>query len=90
MKRSLCLLVALCLGIAVSLHAEDQSWNLTDGRTVTVIKVLSQNATHVTVRCADGTLLTACYSDASPLHHSYHLLTLRWSMDELRSLKRSE
>lgn len=56
MKRSLCLLVALCLGIAASLHAEDQSWNLTDGRTVTVIKVLSQNATHVTVRCADGIL----------------------------------
>jgi hypothetical protein len=43
-----------------------------------------------TVRCAHGTLLTACYSDASPLHQGYHLLTLRWDMDELRSLKRSE
>lgn len=54
MKRRL--FVALCLGIAAILHAEDQSWKLTDGRTVTVIKVLSQNATHVTVRCADGIL----------------------------------
>lgn len=54
MKRRL--LVALFLGIAATLQADDQSWKLTDGRTVTVIKVLSQNATHVTVRCADGIL----------------------------------
>ncbi len=33
-----------------------------------------------TVRCSDGTLLTACYSDSSPLHDGYHLLTLRWSL----------
>ena len=50
------LLVALFLGIAATLHADDQSWKLTDGRTVAVIKVLSQNPTHVTVRCADGIL----------------------------------
>ena len=54
MKRPL--LVALFLGLAAALQAADQSWKLTDGRTVTVIKVLSQNATHVTVRCADGIL----------------------------------
>jgi hypothetical protein len=54
MKRRL--LVALLLGIAATLRADDQSWKLTDGRTVMVIKVLSQNATHVTVRCADGIL----------------------------------
>jgi len=54
MKRPL--LVALLLGLAAALQAADQSWKLTDGRTVTVIKVLSQNATHVTARCADGIL----------------------------------
>ncbi|HLP09985.1 MAG TPA: sialidase family protein [Opitutaceae bacterium] len=33
-----------------------------------------------TVRCADGALLTACYSDHSLLYDGYHLLTLRWSL----------
>ena len=32
--------------------------------------------------CADGSLLTACYSDRSPLYEGYHLLTLRWRLDE--------
>jgi hypothetical protein len=54
MKR--CVIVALFLGLAAALQAVDQTWALTDGRTVTVIKVLSQNATHVTVRSADGIL----------------------------------
>ena len=54
MKRRL--IVALFLGLAAALQAADLTWALTDGRTVTVIKVLSQNATHVTVRCADGIL----------------------------------
>lgn len=45
---------AFFLAFAVFAQAEDQKWTLTDGRTVTVIKVLSQNATHVTVRCPDG------------------------------------
>ncbi|MFT3828909.1 MAG: sialidase family protein [Opitutaceae bacterium] len=31
-----------------------------------------------TVQCADGALLTACYSDHSPLYEGYHLLTVRW------------
>lgn len=35
-----------------------------------------------TVVCADGALLTAAYSDHSSLHQGYHLLTLRWSLDE--------
>ncbi|MBK8475495.1 MAG: exo-alpha-sialidase [Opitutaceae bacterium] len=35
-----------------------------------------------TVVCADGGLLTAAYSDCSPLHQGYHLLTVRWSLDE--------
>ncbi len=34
-----------------------------------------------TIVCADGSLLTACYSDASELHQGYHLLTLRWSLE---------
>lgn len=47
---------ALLLALTVAAPAEDQQWALTDGRTVTVIKVLSQNATHVTVRCPEGIL----------------------------------
>jgi hypothetical protein len=35
-----------------------------------------------TVTCADGLLLTAAYADRSPLHEGYHLLTLKWSLDE--------
>jgi hypothetical protein len=35
-----------------------------------------------TVPCADGTLLTACYADVSPLAAGYHLLTLRWRLAE--------
>lgn len=35
-----------------------------------------------TVVCADGSLLTACYSDLSPLHRGYHLLTLSWRLEE--------
>ncbi len=54
MKRFL--VVAALLGLAVVARAEPQSWALTDGRTVTVVKVLSQNPTHVTVRCPDGIL----------------------------------
>ena len=38
-----------------------------------------------TVQCADATLLTACYSNLSPLHRGYHLLTLRWSPDDFFS-----
>jgi hypothetical protein len=33
-----------------------------------------------TALCVDGSLLTACYSEHSPLHSGYHLLTLRWSL----------
>lgn len=29
-----------------------------------------------------GELLTACYSDLSPLHSGYHLLTIRWRFEE--------
>jgi hypothetical protein len=35
-----------------------------------------------TVSCADGSLLTACYTDASPLFSGYHLLALRWRFEE--------
>ncbi len=42
------------LSAVVVMRAENQQWSLADGRTVTVIKVLSQNATHVTVRSAEG------------------------------------
>ncbi|MFT3828359.1 MAG: hypothetical protein QM691_01505 [Opitutaceae bacterium] len=42
------------LGLAVLVRAEDQKWTLVDGTTVTVVKVLSQNATHVTIRSAEG------------------------------------
>ena len=38
-----------------------------------------------TVQCTDGALLTAAYADLSPLHRGYHLLTLRWSLDEFFS-----
>lgn len=34
-----------------------------------------------TAMCANGTLLTACYSDVSELHQGYHLLTIRWDLD---------
>ncbi|HLP07180.1 MAG TPA: hypothetical protein VK178_03380 [Opitutaceae bacterium] len=40
--------------LAVPARAEDQQWTLSDGTTVTVVKVLSQNATHVTIRSAEG------------------------------------
>lgn len=54
MKR---LLLLALLGVsALSAQGEDRQWVLTDGRTVTVLKVLSQNATHVTVRCPEGLL----------------------------------
>ena len=35
-----------------------------------------------TQMCTDGALLTACYSDLSALRRGYHLLTLRWTLDE--------
>lgn len=35
-----------------------------------------------TVICADGRLLTAAYTNLSPLHQGYHLLTLHWTLDE--------
>ncbi len=35
-----------------------------------------------TVVCRDGSILTACYSDLSPVHTGYHLLTLRWRMED--------
>ena len=54
MKRFL--VVVVLLGLAMVARADPQSWALTDGRTVTVVKVLSQNPTHVTVRCPDGIL----------------------------------
>ncbi len=54
MKRFL--VVVALLGLAMVGRAETQQWALTDGRTVTVVKVLSQNPTHVTVRCPDGIL----------------------------------
>ncbi len=54
MKR---LWVSLLLVVSpVVLRADAEVWALTDGRSVTVLKVLSQNATHVTVRTADGIL----------------------------------
>ncbi len=36
-----------------------------------------------TVALAEGELLTACYSDRSPLHDGYHLLTIRWRFAEM-------
>lgn len=36
-----------------------------------------------TVVISGGELLTACYSDLSPLHRGYHLMTLRWNLDEV-------
>lgn len=54
MKRFWIIAIMLCLGLVV--RAEDQLWTLSDGSKVTVMKVLSQNATHVTVRCPDGIL----------------------------------
>lgn len=54
MKRLWIIALALCLALAG--RAEDQLWTLADGSKVTVIKVLSQSATHVTVRCPDGIL----------------------------------
>lgn len=35
-----------------------------------------------TVTCRDGALLTACYSDKSPVHEGYHLLTVRWRLED--------
>lgn len=35
-----------------------------------------------TVACRDGSLLTACYSDLSTVHTGYHLLTVRWRLEE--------
>ena len=46
----------LLLSLLVTGRAEDQVWALTDGRVVTVNKVLSQTPTHVTVRCTVGLL----------------------------------
>ena len=54
MKRIL--VAALFVAAAAAFGAEPQTWQLGDGRAVTVVKVLSQNATHVTVRTADGIL----------------------------------
>ena len=34
-----------------------------------------------TAVCADGSLLTAAYSDRSTVHEGYHLLTVRWKLD---------
>jgi hypothetical protein len=36
-----------------------------------------------TVALRDGELLTACYTDRSALHKGYHLLTIRWRLDEM-------
>lgn len=52
MTRFLAFMVLLAF--AVPVRAEDQQWTLADGTTVTVVKVLSQNATHVTIRSAEG------------------------------------
>lgn len=38
-----------------------------------------------TIRRDGGDLLTACYSNSSPLESGYHLLIIRWSLDELLS-----
>jgi hypothetical protein len=35
-----------------------------------------------TVVCRDGSILTACYSDVSPVFTGYHLLMLRWRIDD--------
>jgi hypothetical protein len=35
-----------------------------------------------TVVCENGTLLTVCYSDLSPLYAGYHMMTLRWKLEE--------
>jgi hypothetical protein len=35
-----------------------------------------------TIVCTNGDLLTACYTDLSPLYDGYHLLLLRWRIDE--------
>ncbi len=48
--------LVLLLALSISARAEDQVWSLTDGRVVTVGKVLSQTPTHVTVRCTEGLL----------------------------------
>ncbi|MBK8475905.1 MAG: hypothetical protein IPL39_06210 [Opitutaceae bacterium] len=48
--------LVLLLTLSASARAEDQVWSLTDGRVVTVGKVLSQSPTHVTVRCTEGLL----------------------------------
>lgn len=34
------------------------------------------------VLCADGSVLTAAYSDRSTVHEGYHLLTVRWKLDD--------
>jgi hypothetical protein len=52
MKRYIAF-IALC-ALALLVRAEDQKWSLSDGTTVTVVKVLSQNATHVTIRSPEG------------------------------------
>jgi hypothetical protein len=36
-----------------------------------------------TIALRDGELLTACYTDCSPLHRGYHLLTIRWRFEEM-------
>ncbi|MBE2215077.1 MAG: exo-alpha-sialidase [Opitutaceae bacterium] len=35
-----------------------------------------------TMMCRDGALLTASYSDKSSVHDGYHLLTVRWRLEE--------
>ena len=52
MTRAAVLVLALMAVVLV--RAEPQTWVLTDGRTVAVVKVLSQTPTHVTVRTEDG------------------------------------
>lgn len=54
MKRALVSLLLVLSSVVV--RAEAEVWALTDGRTVTVVKVLSQNATHLTVRTGEGIL----------------------------------
>jgi hypothetical protein len=36
-----------------------------------------------TLSLGDGELLTACYTDLSPLHEGYHLLMIHWRLSEM-------
>jgi hypothetical protein len=70
------------MGIGVRLSRDEGlSWGAP-----AVIHQFGDNATDCgypsTVPCAEGELLTACYSDFSPLCAGYHLLTLRWELAE--------